>query len=277
MGNNDNPILGRYKRESSNPANRERMYPIYLKNRRMYTLPFSEYEIHHKDFNKNNNNINNLILLTPAEHDSIHLKKIQRIQSQKKEAEMIENVREESEREERERRKEMRESEREKRILESHKRETKRKRIREYEDEKRLMLEREDTRAHHEKEEEKRMGEKQKEWEKIRKGKTKRIIKNVIDGLIILFFIALLIWLFIYLSKYTNKNETAPTDLEGNPIVLSSQQAISLCNAGCKDEGGFSSSYYNTPTELGCTCKKTNSNGENIVKIFSKIRQKWTN
>jgi hypothetical protein len=277
MGNNDNPILGKYKRESSDSANRERMYPIYQKNRGMYPLPFSEYEIHHKDFNKNNNDINNLILLTPAEHDTIHLKKIQKIQSQKKEAEMIEQVRIESEREERERRKEMKENEREKKRLENQKRESKRRRIRSYEDEKRLMMEREAIRAHHEKEEEKRMGEKQKEWEKNLKGRKKRIFKNVIEGLIIILFIILLIGLFFYLNKYTNNSTTVPTDLEGNPITLSSQEAITLCEDGCKDEGGFSNSYYNFPTELGCTCKKTASNGENIIKIFSKTKQKWIN
>jgi hypothetical protein len=277
MGSNDNPILGRYKRESSNPANRERMYPIYLKNRGMYTLPFSEYEIHHKDFNKNNNDINNLILLTPAEHDTIHLKKIQKIQSQKKEVEMIEQVRIESEREERERRKEMKENEREKKRLENQKRESKRRRIRDYEDEKRLMIERETTRAHHENEEEKRKGEKQKEWEKNLKGRKKRIVKNVIEGLITVLFIVLLIGLFLYLDKYTNKDTPVPTDFEGNQITLSYQEAIALCNAGCENEGGFAEVFYNTPAELRCTCKKTTSNGENIVKIFSKTKQKWIN
>ena len=45
---------------------------IYLKNRENYPLPFSEYVVHHKDENKKNNDVSNLQILTPPEHEDIH-------------------------------------------------------------------------------------------------------------------------------------------------------------------------------------------------------------
>ena len=48
-------------------------YKIYLKDRKKYPLPFSEYEIHHKDGNKLHNNPDNLELLSPEEHIDKHL------------------------------------------------------------------------------------------------------------------------------------------------------------------------------------------------------------
>jgi hypothetical protein len=45
---------------------------IYYKNRGRYRLHFSEYEVHHKDSNKRNNDLSNLDLLTREEHRRVH-------------------------------------------------------------------------------------------------------------------------------------------------------------------------------------------------------------
>jgi hypothetical protein len=45
---------------------------IYLKNKENYPLRFSDYVIHHKDGNKQNNKVSNLQILTPEEHEAIH-------------------------------------------------------------------------------------------------------------------------------------------------------------------------------------------------------------
>jgi len=45
---------------------------IYSKNRFKYPLPFSEYQVHHIDGNKKNNNYSNLLLLTKVQHEKIH-------------------------------------------------------------------------------------------------------------------------------------------------------------------------------------------------------------
>ncbi len=61
-----------YERHS-NLVHRQKAYEqIYKKNRHKYTRPFSEYVIHHKDGNKRNNNIENLEILLPEEHERIH-------------------------------------------------------------------------------------------------------------------------------------------------------------------------------------------------------------
>jgi hypothetical protein len=275
--NSDYNLIEKYKRESSSPFNRERLYPIYLKNRNKYPLPFSEYEIHHIDFNKDNNDVRNLILLTPAEHDAIHIKKMQKVQSQKKEIEMIAKVRAESEKAEKEREKEMRELEKEKKRLESHKRETHRRRLRQYEDQRRIMFEREKNRTHSEKEEEKITLERIKEREKSQNKKRKNTIKSLTKGVMILFLLVVLIVLYTILNQYMKEHPNTSIDPEGTSINLTYQQIASLCEEGCEKEGGFMNSYYNTPKEVGCTCIDKRANGENIIKIFDKIKVRWIN
>jgi len=62
-----------YRREHSNAVHRHRAYHhIYLKNRKKYPLPFEAYEVHHIDWDKNNNRMDNLAVLTPEEHDDEH-------------------------------------------------------------------------------------------------------------------------------------------------------------------------------------------------------------
>jgi hypothetical protein len=60
------------KKEHTGLIKRKRMYAEYLQNRDKYPLPFDAYEIHNKDFNKKNNHIINLKILTPKEHDRLH-------------------------------------------------------------------------------------------------------------------------------------------------------------------------------------------------------------
>lgn len=63
----------RGKIEHTDLIHRQKAYRnIYLKNRDKYPLPFSKYVVHHKDFNKKNNKISNLKILTPEEHRRIH-------------------------------------------------------------------------------------------------------------------------------------------------------------------------------------------------------------
>jgi len=45
---------------------------IYMKNRNIYQLPFKQYQVHHRDYNKLNNDIFNLIVLTYDEHQMLH-------------------------------------------------------------------------------------------------------------------------------------------------------------------------------------------------------------
>lgn len=45
---------------------------IYLKNRKKYSISFSEYQIDHKDGNKKNNRIDNLDLIPIREHELKH-------------------------------------------------------------------------------------------------------------------------------------------------------------------------------------------------------------
>lgn len=45
---------------------------IYLLNKDAYPLPFSKYVVHHIDGDKRNNNISNLMIVTPEEHEKLH-------------------------------------------------------------------------------------------------------------------------------------------------------------------------------------------------------------
>jgi hypothetical protein len=47
-------------------------YHIYLKHRKKYPYRFRYYIVHHKDKNKLNNRVNNLMVLTPKEHKKYH-------------------------------------------------------------------------------------------------------------------------------------------------------------------------------------------------------------
>ena len=59
--------------EHSNLIHRNIAYhQIYLRNRDKYPLPFSKYQVHHKDKNKLNNEVSNLQLVTKEEHEEIH-------------------------------------------------------------------------------------------------------------------------------------------------------------------------------------------------------------
>lgn len=60
---------------------RKRAYHIYLENRNKYPLPYGAYEVHHIDFDKNNNKVSNLQILTPTEHDKIHEEKDKKVMS----------------------------------------------------------------------------------------------------------------------------------------------------------------------------------------------------
>jgi hypothetical protein len=50
-------------------------YSIYLKHKDKYPLPFRMYQVHHKDHNKLNNNVENLEIFTKEEHQAIHKKR----------------------------------------------------------------------------------------------------------------------------------------------------------------------------------------------------------
>jgi hypothetical protein len=59
--------------EHSNLVHRRIAYKeIYLKNKEDYALPFSEYVVHHIDGRKKNNDVENLMVLTPKQHRKIH-------------------------------------------------------------------------------------------------------------------------------------------------------------------------------------------------------------
>jgi hypothetical protein len=67
-------------------------HKIYLKDRKKYPLPFSKYEVHHRDGNKANNNPENLELLSPEEHIDKHLE-MERLEKAGSGKDYIERVR----------------------------------------------------------------------------------------------------------------------------------------------------------------------------------------
>ncbi|MFH1276565.1 MAG: HNH endonuclease [Candidatus Woesearchaeota archaeon] len=46
---------------------------IYNLNHKKYPLPFNQYDVHHIDKNPTNDDLNNLAILTPEEHNALHL------------------------------------------------------------------------------------------------------------------------------------------------------------------------------------------------------------
>jgi len=60
-------------KDSDRLVHRSKAYKkIYLKDRKKYSLEFKEYQVHHKDGNKQNNKIENLMLVTLSEHEKSH-------------------------------------------------------------------------------------------------------------------------------------------------------------------------------------------------------------
>src|SRR3989344_2622962 len=51
-------------------------HQIYKNNRDKYPLPFSKYQVHHRDKNKQNNHLDNLVLIERESHEKIHKKEI---------------------------------------------------------------------------------------------------------------------------------------------------------------------------------------------------------
>jgi len=58
--------------EDGKLIHRKNAYKKYKQNHRKYHLPFSKYQVHHKDGNKKNFNSHNLKILTPSEHRGVH-------------------------------------------------------------------------------------------------------------------------------------------------------------------------------------------------------------
>ena len=61
-------------KDSGKLIHRQRAYSqIYLPNRYKYKLPWTEYEVHHRDGNKNNNRLSNLKVYTRSQHRRHHI------------------------------------------------------------------------------------------------------------------------------------------------------------------------------------------------------------
>lgn len=69
----DNNGYSRGKINHSDLIHRQIAYNfIYLKYPQFFPMPFSKYEVHHKDGDKDNNDISNLQIVTKEEHRYIH-------------------------------------------------------------------------------------------------------------------------------------------------------------------------------------------------------------
>ena len=88
------------KEEKEDFIHRKRAYHIYLQNRSKYPLPWGAYEVHHKDFDKTNNKVENLEILTPTEHDKVHEKHDKEIKRKEEEKEKKEKEKQDGKREE---------------------------------------------------------------------------------------------------------------------------------------------------------------------------------
>ena len=62
-------VNGKMSRE-----HRELCREIYLADRMEYYLPFEKYVVHHRNGNKLDNSIKNLVLMTRTEHQRFHVK-----------------------------------------------------------------------------------------------------------------------------------------------------------------------------------------------------------
>src|SRR3989338_4961893 len=67
-----------YFKDTRKPVHRELAYKyIYPKDRKRYNKRFSDYMVHHIDWDKTNNELSNLQIVTPQKHADIHGWKIE--------------------------------------------------------------------------------------------------------------------------------------------------------------------------------------------------------
>ena len=250
-----------YTKELTVPSVRNKMHPIYMKNRKKYPLPFSSYEVHHKDFNESNNKLSNLILLIPEEHEKIHSKEEERVEEEIKKIE---------------RNPVLSKKEREEKIKKNEGLEEERRRIREDAEGMRITRDKEISTKEYEEDEKKRLKEREIESKKIKQQKRIKLIKNIIEIIIIVFFILLLLKLYLILKEHQDLNSII-LGKEREPITLTYVQAIKLCEYGCSSEGGWNNFYTNYTKTINCNCKNLNAYGMNILRTFNKVTRKWEN